>query len=126
MSQELVAIERTVFIQATPEAVFEYLTDRALMTQWFGLSHTLDPRPGGIFRVEVSRGNLAVGVFTEVLPHRRAAFTWGWESADAALASWRPGTSLVEIELEANSGGTIVGLRHSGLPDGLERIHGKR
>jgi uncharacterized protein YndB with AHSA1/START domain len=126
MSQQRVAIQRTVFIEATPETVFEFLTNGAMMAQWFGLSHALDATPGGIFRVEVSPGNIAVGVFTEVKPHRRVAFTWGWESADEALASLKPGTSLVEIELEAQNGGTIVRLRHSGLPERIDRMHGER
>ncbi|HWT83485.1 MAG TPA: SRPBCC family protein [Candidatus Acidoferrum sp.] len=126
MSTGRVIIERTLFIAAAPETVFRFLVDPALMAQWIGLSHKLGPAPGGTFRVEVSRGNVAVGVFTEVTPHRRVAFTWGWESADAALASLKPGTSLVTIELEAKDEGTLLRLRHSGLPEDLERIHGDR
>jgi uncharacterized protein YndB with AHSA1/START domain len=119
-------IEREVFIAAKPETVFGFLTDPVLMARWIGLSHTLEARPGGAFRVELPRGNVAVGVFTEVKPHRRVAFTWGWESADAALGSLKPGSSLVEIELEADSGGTLLRLRHSGLPEGLQIMHGER
>jgi uncharacterized protein YndB with AHSA1/START domain len=115
-------IERKLFIDATPETVFGFLTDPALMARWIGLSHTLDARPGGIFRVELPRGNIAVGVFTEVKPHRRVAFTWGWESAEAALAVLKPGSSLVEIELEAENGGTLLRFRHSGLPEGLQTM----
>jgi uncharacterized protein YndB with AHSA1/START domain len=119
-------IKREIFIAASPETVFGFLTDPALMAQWFGIRHEMDPKPGGIFDVEVSAGNVAVGVFTEVKPSRRIAFTWGWESADAALASLKPGGSLVEIDLEPREGGTLVRLRHSGLPEGLEEIHGER
>jgi uncharacterized protein YndB with AHSA1/START domain len=126
MSKERVTIERAVFVAATPETVFGFFTDPALMGQWIGLSHTLEAKPGGTFRVEVSRGNVAVGVFTELEPHRRVAFTWGWESADAVLASLEPGRSLVEIELQPQPGGTLVRLRHSGLPEDLEEIHGER
>ena len=123
---ERVAIERTVFIAASPETVFGFLTDPALMGEWIGLSHTLLANPGGTFRVEVSRGHVAVGVFTEVTPHRRVAFTWGWESSDAALAALKPGSSLVEIDLEAKDGGSVLRLRHSGLSEDLKRIHGDR
>jgi uncharacterized protein YndB with AHSA1/START domain len=119
-------IKREIFIAASPETVFGFLTDPALMAQWFGIRHEMDPKPGGIFHVEVSAGNVAVGVFTEVKPSRRIAFTWGWESADAALASLKPGGSLVEIDLEPREGGALVRLRHSGLPEGLEEIHGER
>jgi uncharacterized protein YndB with AHSA1/START domain len=126
MSENRVAIERTVFIGAAPETVFGFLTDPVLLAQWLGRPLALDARPGGSFRVEVSRGNVAIGVFTEVTPSRRVAFTWGWESPDAALASLRPGSSLVEIELEPQKGGTLLRLRHSGLPGGLEEMHGER
>jgi uncharacterized protein YndB with AHSA1/START domain len=105
-------IEREIFIAASPETVFAFLIDPAFMARWFGRQHTLDPRPGGIFRVEVSNGAIASGTYTEVKPPRRAAFTWGWEGRD----DLPPGQSLVEIELEPKDGGTLLRLRHRGLP----------
>ena len=126
MSGERGVIEREIFIAAAPETVFGFLTDPVLMAEWFGISHTLEAHPNGVFRVEVSRGNVARGVFTEVIPQRRVAFTWGWESGDRSLTALLPGSSLVEIDLEPRNGGTLVRLRHSGLPDSLQRIHGER
>jgi len=106
--------------------VFGFLVEPVLMAQWIGISHTVQAHPGGVFRVEVSSGNVACGVYTEVVPYRRVAFTWGWESSEASLAALSPGSSLVEIDLEPRSNGTILRLRHSGLPDSLKRIHGER
>jgi uncharacterized protein YndB with AHSA1/START domain len=126
MSEESIPVQRTVFIEAGPEIVFGFLVDPALMAEWFGISPVLEAKPGGRFRVEVSRGNVAIGVFTEVTPYRRVAFTWGWESADSALSALKPGTSHVEIELQPREGGTLLRLVHSGLPMDLERIHGER
>lgn len=126
MSGEGGVIEREIFIAASPETVFGFLVDPLLMAEWFGISHTVEAHPGGVFRVEVSRGNVAHGVFTEVIAHRRVAFTWGWESGDPSLTSLSPGSSLVEIDLEPRNGGTLVRLRHSGLPGSLKRIHGER
>lgn len=125
MSGEGGVIEREIFIATSPETVFGFLVDPLLMAEWFGISHTVEAHPGGVFRVEVSRGNVAHGVFTEVIP-RRVAFTWGWESGDPSLTPLSPGSSLVEIDLEPRNGGTLVRLRHSGLPDSLKRIHGER
>lgn len=119
-------IRREVFIAATPETVFDFLIDPMLMARWFGISHELVARPGGVFRIEVSRGNVARGVYTEVIPPRRVAFTWGWESQDPGLAALAPGASLVEIDLEPRNGGTLLRLQHSGLPDSLKGIHGDR
>ena len=126
MSEEPVTVERSVFIEAEPETVFGFLVDPALMAEWFGISHFLEAKPGGAFRVEVSRGNVAIGVFTEVSPYRRVAFTWGWESADTALAELKPGTSRVEIDLHPQEGGTLLRLVHTGLPKNLEDIHAER
>ena len=126
MSSERGVVEREIFIAATPETVFGFLTDPVLMAEWFGISHDVEAHPGGVFRVEVSLGNVARGVYLEVIPHRRVTFSWGWESHDSSLAALSPGSSLVEIDLEPRSGGTVVRLRHSGLPDSLGRIHGER
>jgi len=106
--------------------VFGFLVDPSLMAEWFGISHILEARPGGTFRVEVSQGNVAIGVFTEVTPYRRVAFTWGWESADAALAELKPGASRVENDFHPQDVGSLLRLTHTGLPKKLENIHAER
>ena len=106
--------------------MFGFLVDPSLMAEWFGISHVLEARPGGTFRVEVSQGNVAIGVFTEVTPDRRIAFTWGWESADTALAALKPGASLVEIDLHPQGVGTLLRLTHVGLPKKLENLDAER
>jgi uncharacterized protein YndB with AHSA1/START domain len=126
MSGIPVTIERIVVIEADSETVFEFLIDPKLMAEWFGIRHVLEPRVGGTFQVEVSPGNIATGVFTEVVPGRRVAFTWGWQSEDAALAALRPGTSTVQIDLEPHENGTLLRLVHTGLPKNLENIHAAR
>ena len=118
MSDERGVLEREIFISASPESVFRFLIDPALMVHWMGSSHRLEPRLGGVFQVEVSPGNIARGVFTEV--------TWGWESRDPELATLPPGQSLVEIELVRKEGGTLLRLRHSRLPERLSDIHRER
>jgi len=79
-------IEREIFIALPPEEIFRYLVEPTLMARWIGLSHDLDPQPGGRFRVEVSSGNIASGRYVEVVPPKRVALTWGWESEDADLS----------------------------------------
>jgi uncharacterized protein YndB with AHSA1/START domain len=120
-------IEREIFIAAPPEIAFKFLVEPAYMAHWFGHWHTLDPRPGGIFRVEVSAGNVARGTYLEVTPHRRVAFTWGWEGRD----DLPPGRSLVEFDLVPKDGGTLIRLRHSNLPTAAAspftpEMHGER
>lgn len=127
MSEEpVVIVEREILIAASPETIFPFLVDPLRMARWFGLKHTLEPRPGGAFAVQVALEHLARGVFTEVVPNRRVAFTWGWESQDPSLAALKPGESLVEIELEPQEGGTLVRLRHSKLPKHISEMHDER
>lgn len=121
-----VVIQREIFIAASPETIFPFLVDPLLMARWFGTKHTLDPRPGGVFDVQVKPEHRARGVFTEVVPNRRVAFTWGWESNDPVLNALKPGESLVEIELEPQQGGTLVRLRHSRVPKESSEMHEDR
>jgi uncharacterized protein YndB with AHSA1/START domain len=107
-------VEVEIRIEAAPEVVFGFLVDPERYVHWQGVRAELDPRPGGAYRVWMDEQTVAAGEYVEVTPPSRVAFTWGWEG-DAELP---PGTSTVEIELEAVSGGTVLRLRHTGLPTG--------
>jgi len=126
MADDTGTIEREIFIALPPEELFRYLVEPSLMARWIGLSHDLEPQPGGRFRIEVSSGNIASGRFVEVLPPRRVAFTWGWENQDGDLSLLPPGASLVEIDLKAKDSGTLLRLRHYRLPADLAARHGVR
>ncbi len=106
-------IRREVRIAAPAKIVFSYLTDPHKYVLWKGHRAELDPRPGGIFRVEFGNGTDVVrGEFVEVVPGRRVVFTWGWEGSAAVP----PGASVVEIDLEPSGSGTLLRLVHRGLP----------
>jgi uncharacterized protein YndB with AHSA1/START domain len=107
------AVECEIRVAAAPETVFPYFTDPALATRWKGIEATLDPRPGGVYRVKVHEGNVAKGEYVEVDPPRRVVFTWGWEHEDTLVEA---GTSTVEIELIPDGEGTLVRLVHRDLP----------
>jgi uncharacterized protein YndB with AHSA1/START domain len=110
-------IELRVFVAARPETVFAFFTDPARYVLWMGTTATLDPRPGGVYRVWMREGLQATGEFVEVDPPRRLVFTWGWTGGHGV----EPGSSRVEVSFEADDDGTWVLLRHSGLPD-LEQV----
>ena len=108
-------IERHIRIAARPETVFSFFTDPLKMKQWKGINASLDPRPGGIYRVEINGRDVTRGEYVEVVPYSRVVFTWGWEGENSPLA---PGSTTVEVSLIADGAGTIVRLRHLGLsPD---------
>ncbi|MGI9659794.1 MAG: SRPBCC family protein [Gaiellaceae bacterium] len=99
-------------IRAARETVFSYFTDPARMVEWFGTKATLDPRPGGVFQVDVTRADTASGTFLEVDPPNRAVFTFGWVGGDLVP----PGASTVEVRLFDDGDATIVRLTHRDLP----------
>lgn len=130
MSDGRVVIEREIFIAASPETVFGFLVDPALMASWIGDSHTLEPRAGGLLHIQFNRGDVASGQYQEVVPNRRVAFTWGWEPGHKGqnpnLTVLPPGASLVEIDLEPKEGGTLLRLRHSHVPPEIAQRHAER
>jgi uncharacterized protein YndB with AHSA1/START domain len=116
-------IETSVHIDASPRAVFRFFVDPTRMREWMGRAADLDPRPGGVFRVDVSDGHVVRGAYLEVVPDERVVFTFGWEGDDDVP----PASSTVEIVLTRHGDGTVVRLRHLGLPDDRARAqHGER
>ena len=113
MIERVPRLELTTYINAAPADVFSYFVDPALYVRWQGTSADLEPRPGGRFRVFVEAGQVAAGEYVAIEPPRRVVFTWGWEGNPLIPA----GSSTVEITLEAAGAGTLVRLRHTGLPD---------
>ena len=106
------AVERQVRIAARPETIFPFLTDPEKMVRWKGTSATLDARPGGIYRVNVTGRDIARGEYVEITPFTRVVFTWGWEGEGNSVP---PGSSTVEISLVPDGDSTVVRLRHYGL-----------
>jgi uncharacterized protein YndB with AHSA1/START domain len=109
------AVRREIAIAATPETVWEFLVDPEKATRWMGQAASLDPRPGGEYRVDVISGNVAVGEFVEVDPPHRLVWTWGW--TDQSQSPVPPGSSTIEVVLEPEGEGTLMRFVHSGLPD---------
>jgi uncharacterized protein YndB with AHSA1/START domain len=102
------------YIAAPRDHVFGFFVNPELLSKWLGSGARLDARPGGEFRFEVASGEWCVGEYLEVDPPRRVTFTWGWENQAMKLP---PGSTVVEVELEAEGDGTLLTLVHRGLPD---------
>ena len=113
MIERVARVELTTHIDAAPADVFPYFVDPALYVRWQGTTAELEARPGGRFRVIVEAGRVAAGEYVAVEPPRRVVFTWGWEGNPLIP----PGSSTVEITLEAVGAGTLVRLLHKRLPD---------
>jgi uncharacterized protein YndB with AHSA1/START domain len=115
---EIHAVERELTIEARPETVWEFLVDPEKATAWMGQKASFDPRPGGLYRVDVIPGHTAAGEFVEIEAPRRLVYTWGWEEGESGPNAVPPGSSTIEIELVPEGDGTRLRFVHRNLPDG--------
>ena len=93
---------RDLVAHASPEELWEAITDPEQLEQWFANEVELDPRPGGrgVFRWE--NGETRTAVVEEVDPPRRFGFRWAGEEEGE-----------VAIELEEVDEGTRVVVRET-------------
>jgi uncharacterized protein YndB with AHSA1/START domain len=91
-------VERDTLIEASPEEVWEALTDEDRLEEWMAPDVELDPVEGGEISVRDGDDERA-GTVETVEEHERFAFTWS-----------RPGEgeSFVEFTIEAIPGGSRV------------------
>jgi uncharacterized protein YndB with AHSA1/START domain/uncharacterized damage-inducible protein DinB len=112
---------------APREAVFEALTEPALLAKWFAPSDAYEAQidgfgrhAGGRYRIEMRHegGNVhtAVGTIRDFDPPRRLSYTWTWEGGEM-------GETLVTWELNEVENGTQVILTHDRFPDDETRAH---
>jgi uncharacterized protein YndB with AHSA1/START domain len=118
-------VEREIRIAARPETVFDFFVDPEKMVRWKGRRAELEPRPGGVYRVEISDQAIARGEYVEIDAPKRVIFTWGWEGQETGEHAVPPGLSRVEVELTPDGEGTLVRLRHLDLPEQARAIHGQ-
>jgi uncharacterized protein YndB with AHSA1/START domain len=105
-------IEKSIYIEASSEEVFEFLTDARKMLRWIGTDVQVEAKPGGIFRVVPNGVDVIRGQFLEVVPHSKVAFTWGFEGDGHTVPA---GSTEVEITLRPEGKGTRLQLVHRRL-----------
>jgi uncharacterized protein YndB with AHSA1/START domain len=106
-------VRRDVQIAAPQATVFAFLTDPEKILRWMGTEAAVEPHLDGLYLVNVAGKATAQGRFTEVVPVHRLAYSFGWKGDDKVP----PGSSLIEIDLIEQEGGTLLRMIHSGLPD---------
>ena len=108
----------SIHIAADPEIVFEYFTNAQALARWIGDRAVVDPRPGGEFTVYFADRRVE-GRYLELDRPRRLVISWG----RAGSRSFPPGCSVLEVTLSARDGGTLVAIKHTGLPDAERHRH---
>jgi uncharacterized protein YndB with AHSA1/START domain len=120
MNSSLPSVTIVRKIKASPAKVWAAITRPEQMLQWWGpdagptLKAEADVRPGGrfsiIFRLLNGDEHNPTGVYREVLPERKLAFTWEWPGMPER-------ESLVTFLLKPLGSGTELTLIHEHLPD---------
>lgn len=105
-------ITASVYVQASPERVFEHFASCAAMTSWMGQWAELDPIVGGRFAVDID-GVAVRGRYLELDPPHRLVISWG----HAGSARLPPGASTLEVALTPEADGTRVKIVHHQLPE---------
>jgi uncharacterized protein YndB with AHSA1/START domain len=101
-------ISRELRIAAPRERVFALLTDLDLLRRWMPMQH-FGGAVGDGYSYVVGEW-VASGRIVEITPPERLVYTWDWENEPMGV------DTLVTFELEPDGDGTIVRLRHTGLP----------
>jgi uncharacterized protein YndB with AHSA1/START domain len=103
-------------VAATPDRVFGAWTDAERLAAWWwpqlaGTTYDVDARPGGTFRIHSPAiGATVTGVYTEVDPPWRLAFSWRWEDAGERQAAVE---DTVTVTFAPDDGGTLVTVVHA-------------
>ena len=121
------AEDTTLFITQTfavpRKRVFDAWTKPEVISQWFAAGPDMVPtiaeidlRVGGKYRIgmknkEKNVEHIATGVYREIVPNERVAFTWSWEGN-----SGEP-ESFVSVELIERGSSTEMRLTHSRFAD---------
>jgi uncharacterized protein YndB with AHSA1/START domain len=104
-------------INAIPEKVYAAWTDPKKLAHWFGPAQVkagsvradIDLRVGGRYRISFESGDgeysQVGGVYREVTPNARLAFSWAWYTTPER-------ESQVTVSLHPDGGGTLLTLHH--------------
>jgi uncharacterized protein YndB with AHSA1/START domain len=108
-------IEREITIAASPERVWQVLTEPAHVGTWFGVGSPaeIDLRPGGLMKIDHGEHGKYSTLIVNVDPPR--AFSYRWASAYPGLVPTEENSTLVEFSLEPADGGTLLKVVESGF-----------
>lgn len=113
-------------LNAAPEKAYAAWTQPAQLARWFGPDGTcdgsikaeLDVRVGGRFRVsfrtEDDEYHEVSGVYREVVPNEKLAFTWAWHTTPER-------ESFVILTFRCDGDGTMLMLHHEQFFDEAAR-----
>ncbi|WP_236022845.1 SRPBCC family protein [Dictyobacter formicarum] len=108
------SIEKELFINATPERVFQALTEKAELERWFAQTAELDLRPGGAISFYWGPGVFESGQMVALAPPHRLSYTW---------EAMEPSPVTITFQLNAENDGTRLRLVQTGIGEGKDWDH---
>ena len=108
------SIEKELFINATPERVFQALTEKAELERWFAQTAELDVRPGGAISFYWGPGVFESGQMVALAPPYRLSYTW---------EAMEPNPVMITFQLNAENDGTRLRLVQTGIGQGKDWDH---
>jgi uncharacterized protein YndB with AHSA1/START domain len=99
-------LEKEMFINASPQRVFQALTTKEDLEHWFLVKAEVDLRPGGAIRFEWGPDMVEVGKILVCEPPHRLSYSWEVTG---------PSSTMITFELTGENAGTRLRLTHTGI-----------
>lgn len=111
------SIERELYIEATPEVVYEVISRPEHLREWWPDEVELKPAPGATGVIwfgdrTTPEAKVAPLTVIEADPPRRFSFRWVYDEGEAAVPT---NSLLVTFELVPSGGGTLVRFAEAGF-----------
>lgn len=113
---EFGTVEREIFVEASPEVVFEVVSSPDHLRQWWPDDARFDPAPGStgeiVFGERGAGGTVVALTVVEARPPRTFTFRWTHPAGEAPAAG---NSLLVTFELTPSRGGTLLTMTETGF-----------
>jgi uncharacterized protein YndB with AHSA1/START domain len=113
---ELGTIAREVYIEASPEVVFEVVSSPDHLKEWWPDDARYDPAPGSageiVFGERDAAGTVVAFTVVDARPPRTFSFRWTHPAAEVAAEG---NSLLVTFDLAPSRGGTLLTMTETGF-----------
>jgi len=113
---ELGTIEREIYVEASPEVVFEVVSSPEHLERWWPDAARFEPTPGSsgeiVFGDPAAGGKTVALTVVEALPPTTFSFRW---THPAGAVAAQGNSLLVTFELAASGDGTLLRMTETGF-----------
>jgi uncharacterized protein YndB with AHSA1/START domain len=112
---EFGTIEREIYVEASPEIVFEVVSNPDHLKQWWPDDARYEPTPGSVGEIVFGDGDTATAVpFTVVGSAPPHTFSFRWTHPADQVAA-KGNSLLVTFDLTPSGGGTLLKMTETGF-----------